>query len=253
MKTTPASERQFTLIELLVVIAIIAILSSILLPAMNKARETAKGIACISNLKQIGAGYGLYVDDNNEYMIPMFSLVGGTTLSKPYWPHRLLPASYWNQGTGYINSNVLLCPLLQKHENWSTYEELSYGVNERMITSWFDSLSENSKQSSSKRLSAYPKPSRHFLITDTWRNLSNGTDVASVNQTRGYWRWNPAAYGNTWYGRPAGRHSSGTDVLHLDFHVEKYRIPLAFDPLAFPPFKRVLKPPELEPECNYTW
>ena len=59
----------FTLIELLVVIAIIAILVSILLPSLNKARDAARNVACISNLRQNGTAIMIYADSSNEIIL----------------------------------------------------------------------------------------------------------------------------------------------------------------------------------------
>ena len=108
MKNRAASLRAFTLIELLVVIAIIAILAAILFPVFAQAREKARGISCLSNLKQGSLAYQMYTQDYDEttpcQVIPVtqrdannyFAVTGG------YWYNAIQP---------YVkNWQLMVCP-----------------------------------------------------------------------------------------------------------------------------------------------
>ncbi len=125
----------FTLIELLVVIAIIAILASLLLPALKNAKESAKSIVCIGNLKQINYAAQAYIEDWNGYMCLFWINPNFNWL--PWWSVRDGLGNYLNnQNTSGIDvkCQVLQCPSVKgygRSPSTSTtyYNNAGYAMN----------------------------------------------------------------------------------------------------------------------------
>jgi prepilin-type N-terminal cleavage/methylation domain-containing protein len=113
----------FTLIELLVVIAIIAILASMLLPALSVAKQQGEGAKCISNMRQVDLGFKLYVDDNH-YKFPISNLGNVTEngdFSQCYGGNDSIYSGntgYQGEPAGYVpyGTNRLLYPYLREYE-----------------------------------------------------------------------------------------------------------------------------------------
>jgi len=213
----------FTLIELLVVIAIISILAAMLLPALKKAKDSAKGILCVNNLKQIGLGCFNYSSDNNGIIPRAMDDDGSGTPSCPnpssiYWKTDLFYGEYIK------SSDTFECPMVGIHTDsiWDAYGWTWwwYGNQYMMngLAVWRSSPPGQVADSPMiwtnwkcvQRYEQVMNPSSKFFIMDV--DVSGGTGDAAC--------WHPYYINGAFLGY---RHNNGINVLYFDGHVDWWK------------------------------
>lgn len=225
--TRPASARRgFTLLELLVVIATIAILASITMPALSKARERARTVKCLSNLKQLQLAAALCATDHDDVMPPnnyVYSIgsPGATNGFAQYLHSSWCPGDVREDSTdaniraGVLFPNLETTSIYRCPSDPSTITDAAGIVVPRTrsynLSIWINCTNE---PKSYQRTVDVPRPSEMFTFIDTHED-------AVVDPTFGIYQAN-TFWGDFWIDQPADRHSQGANLAFVDGHVEHW-------------------------------
>lgn len=201
-------DRAFTLIELLVVIAIIALLAAMLFPTFMTAREKARQATCLSNLRQLGMGIAMYIQDNDEAVPNVTGADVGSGMTGGWVYFEKSSPKLFDVSRGGVypyarNSGIYVCPSDPAGQDAG----LSYAINDCLhdVPEPFQGMSFG------RAMASIPQPSAIMLLGEEsgdWQNRKSGStndgglalDVDRLSM----------------------RHSEGSCVLFLDGHTKWY-------------------------------
>jgi len=198
-------KRAFTLIELLVTIVILGILIALFVPALGKARESARRAMCMNNLRQIGAAIIMYTDDHDFHFPPPFTTrPDGVVLQ--HW-YEFLDGQYID------NQSIWFCPSFKEAQYGPFFFSYAYNYNLGDMTKEWRGRDINEIRSSSQCMMVadsfndYGDPSSPFFAQCLMNQSSNNFQIGN-------------------------RHSGGANIVFVDCHVSwhlKTDIPMSGD------------------------
>ncbi len=198
------SRRGFSLIELLVVIAIIAVLAAMLFPVFARAREKARQVACLNNMRQLGLAFGMYNEDYHRLPWDDLTVGGAPEGSAPTWTWRLMIYPYVK------NHQIFVCPTAPELSTfdgtWPDYDQTAgYAINH---VHWDNDLGTDAEPPPGHTMDEVRFPSQVILITD----FTGEYAISHFGtQEHGFVRTDDAAT----------RHNDGCNYMFLDGHVKK--------------------------------